>query len=221
MSRKSRILLAVVSTLLLLAFVTPGVALAWSGCGSSYYVQRGDTLSGIAVLCGTSIAAIRQANPSLGYYLYAGQTLSMPGGYNSGYNNGYNNGYPGYVTGPTGYGTYVVARGDTLRNIAARTGFTVSDMIAANPQLWNPNLIYAGQVINLPGSSSGTTYYDYNGYPTNYGNYGSGSTYTVQWGDTLRMIATRYGTTVENLMALNPQISNRHWIYAGQVLRVW
>ena len=221
MSRKSRILLAVVSTLLLLAFVTPGVALAWSGCGSSYYVQRGDTLSGIAVLCGTSIAAIRQANPGLGYYLYAGQTLSMPGGYNTGYNNGYNNGYPGYVTGPTGYGTYVVARGDTLRNIAARMGFNVSDMIAANPQLWNPNLIYAGQVINLPGSSSGTTYYDYNGYPTNYGNYGSGSTYTVQWGDTLRMIATRYGTTVENLMALNPQISNRHWIYAGQVLRVW
>ena len=78
-------------------------------------------------------------------------------------------------------------------------------MISANPQLWNPNLIYPGQVINLPGSS---TYY-YTGYTNN--SWGWPSTYAVQWGDTLRIIAARYGTSVNNLLALNPQI----WIVTG------
>jgi len=105
----------------------------------------------------------------------------------------------------------VVARGDTLRKIADRMGYSVSDIIAANPQLWNPSLIYPGQVINLPGSG----YYNpgYTGY--------NSSSYTVQWGDTLRSIAGRYGTSVNNLMAMNPQIWNSHWIYAGQVIRVY
>ena len=80
MSRKSRILLSIVIVLLLVSLVTPGIALAWSGCGSSYVVQWGDTLGGIAMLCGTSVTALRQANPGMGYYhlrrpdaLYAGR----------------------------------------------------------------------------------------------------------------------------------------------------
>jgi LysM repeat protein len=201
MSRKSPVLLSIVFALLLVAIGTPSSALAWNGCGSSYLVQWGDTLGGIAMLCGTSVAALRQANPGMGYYIYAGQTLWMPG-YNSGYNSGYT----------TSYGTYVVGWGDTLRKIAARLGISVSSLIAANPQLWNPNLIYPGQVLNLPGSGQ------YN--PGGNNGYGS-SMYTVQWGDTLKIIATRYGTTVDNLLALNPQIWNAHWIYAGQVIRVW
>lgn len=203
MSRKSRVLLSIVIVLLLVSFGTPGIALAWSGCGSRYVVQWGDTLGGIAMLCGTSVAALRQANPGMGYYIYAGQTLWIPGGSS------------GYVPGPTSAGTYVVRWGDTLRKIGARLGISVTDLIAANPQLWNPNLIYPGQVINLPGSSS----YNYTGY--SYSGWGSPSTYTVQWGDTLRIIAARYGTSVDNLLALNPQIWNPHWIYAGQVIRIW
>ena len=200
---KSRILLSVVIVLLLASVGTPGVALAWSGCGSSYVVQWGDTLSGIAMLCGTSVSALRQANPGTGYYIYAGQTLWMPGSGSS------------YVPGPTSAGTYVVGRGDTLRKIATRMGVCVGDLIAANPQLWNPNLIYPGQVINLPGGGS----YYCGSY--NYSNWGSPSTYTVQWGDTLKIIAARYGTSVDRLVALNPQILNAHWIYAGQVIRIW
>jgi LysM repeat protein len=200
MSGRRQFLLSVVTLLLLVSFAAPGTALAWSGCGSSYVVQWGDTLGGIALLCGTNVAALRQANPGMGPYIYAGQTLWMPGSSS------------GYVSGPTGAGTYVVGRGDTLRKIAAKMGICVSDLVAANPQLWNPNLIYPGQVINLPGSSSY--------YCSGYGTYGSPYRYTVQWGDTLRIIAARYGTSVDNLMALNPQIWNRHLIYAGQVIRI-
>jgi tyrosinase len=202
MSWRSRVLLSILIVILLVPFETPGIALAWSGCGSTYVVQWGDTLGGIAMLCGTSISALRQANPGMGIYIYAGQTLRIPGG---------NPGYPG---GQTYSGTYVVGWGDTLRKIATRLGIRLSDLIAANPQLWNPNLIFPGQVINLPGSSS---YYS----GSTYNPWGSSSTYVIQRGDTLRIIAARYGTTVDNLLALNPQIWNPNWIYAGQVIRVW
>jgi LysM repeat protein len=204
MSWKSRVLLSsIVIVLLLVSVGMPGNALAWSGCGSTYVVQWGDTLSGIAMLCGTSVAALRQANPGMGAYIYAGQTLWISGGSS------------GYVPRAYSSGTYVVGWGDTLRKIGTRLGYSVTDMIAANPQLWNPNLIYPGQVIYLPSSSS----YYYSSYT--YNSWGSASTYTVQWGDTLRIIAARYGTSVDRLMALNPQIGNAHWIYAGQVIRIW
>jgi LysM repeat protein len=40
--------------------------------------------------------------------------------------------------------------GDTIAKIAARFGCSVSSILAVNPQIPNPSLIYAGQVINLP-----------------------------------------------------------------------
>jgi LysM repeat protein len=100
---------------------------------------------------------------------------------------------------PSGGTTYTVQKGDTLRKIAARHGVTVSDILAVNPQIKNANLIYAGQVINLPAAA---TYH------------------TVQSGDTMRKIATRYGTTLDALIKLNPQIKDINKIYVGQVIRV-
>ncbi len=202
MSRNRRIVLSLIIAILLVSFAIPEPVLAWSSCGSTYIVQRGDTLSGIAMLCGTTVSALRLANPGLGQYIYAGQRLVIPGG------------DPGSTTGWSGTGTYVVMRGDTLRKIADRMGLCVSDLIAANPQLWNPNLIYPGQVIYLPAANSHYCW----GY--SYNTWDPPTMYTVRWGDTLRIIAARYGTTVDHLMALNPTIWNRNWIYAGQVIRV-
>jgi peptidoglycan endopeptidase LytE len=42
----------------------------------------------------------------------------------------------------------------------------------------------------------------------------------VQRGDTLRKIATKFGTTVDVLIRLNPQISNPNVIYVGQAISV-
>ncbi|MYV08298.1 LysM peptidoglycan-binding domain-containing protein, partial [Lactobacillus salivarius] len=47
----------------------------------------------------------------------------------------------------------------------------------------------------------------------------SNSYYTVRYGDTLGGIAYRYGTTWQNLQALNG-LSNPNWIYPGQRLKV-
>lgn len=46
--------------------------------------------------------------------------------------------------------TYVVARCEYMALIASRTGVRVVDLIAANPQVADPDLIYPGQVLNLP-----------------------------------------------------------------------
>ena len=96
----------------------------------------------------------------------------------------------------------MIQPGDTLRKLAFRWGVTINDILAANPQITNPSLIYVWQVINIPGSSGAPVYY------------------TVQRGDTLQIIAVRYGTSVYNLQLLNPQIWNPNWIFAGMVIRV-
>jgi murein DD-endopeptidase MepM/ murein hydrolase activator NlpD len=63
-------------------------------------------------------------------------------------------GVPGQVTGwiasPEAVRrTYTVVSGDTLSGIAAAHGLTLAQIIALNPQIENPNLIYPGQTVYL------------------------------------------------------------------------
>jgi LysM repeat protein len=141
MSRKA-LTQVFILTLILLAFLAvPGKAQAGGDCGGTYVVQWGDTLSAIAWRCDTTVSALYAANPSLGGYLYAGQTLVIPGG-------GYN------YSAPVSYsGTYVVQPGDTFSGIASRYGVSMNDLWAANPYIWDINFLYAGQVIHVPLSS--------------------------------------------------------------------
>ncbi len=100
--------------------------------------------------------------------------------------------------------TYVVGWGDSLSLIAARYGTTVSAIAQANG-LTNPNLIYVGQRLTIPGGSSPSTT-------------GSGL-YVVQRGDTLSAIAVRYQTTVQQLVQMNG-LTNPNLIAVGQRLAV-
>lgn len=54
-----------------------------------------------------------------------------------------------------GLGSYLVQRGDTLYDIAKRHGIALSELIAANPQIVNPDLIYPDQSIHLPAGAGG------------------------------------------------------------------
>lgn len=47
-------------------------------------------------------------------------------------------------------GSYTVRKGDTLWGIAQRYGVSLTALIAANPQIKNPNLIYPGEEVQLP-----------------------------------------------------------------------
>lgn len=45
---------------------------------------------------------------------------------------------------------YVVRKGDTLWGIAKRCGVSLTALVAANPQIKNPNLIYPGDRVKIP-----------------------------------------------------------------------
>ena len=49
---------------------------------------------------------------------------------------------------------YLIQPGDTLSGIAASHGASLAAVEAANPQVADPNLIYAGQTVKIPGGSS-------------------------------------------------------------------
>lgn len=190
--------------LVIASFSGAGRVMAWAGCGSTYTVQWGDTLSGIAVKCDTTMAALWAANPGLGSWVYAGQVLYMPSG-----SLPTSTGNTVYVV-TSGNTVYVVTRGDTLKNIAARYG-TSQAVIANLNGIYNYNLIYVGQALNIPAT----------GYvqpvpqvvqPQ------SGSTYVIQPGETLRILANRWGVSIYDILAVNAQITNANWIYVGQVI---
>ena len=108
---------------------------------------------------------------------------------------------------PAGSGVYVVQPGDTLFRIALRYGLTTSQLAVANG-ISNPSRIYAGQTLVIPGvSTSGTAT----------GSATSSRTHLVQPGETLYLIALRYGVPLSQLAAANG-ITNTWLIYAGEVL---
>ena len=92
--------------------------------------------------------------------------------------------------------TYEVQPGDSASAIAERLGVPTHLLLALNPQIESPNLLFAGQILTVP---------DGYGLP-------EGSTlpaaarlvHTVQEGDTLSVIADRYGVSTADLLLLNP-----------------
>lgn len=118
---------------------------------TTHVVQPGENLFRIALRYGTTwpvlAAANGIANPNL---IYAGQVLVIPAG-------GQPPATPPPTTPqptapPTTPQQYTVVAGDTLTRIALRFGTTVAALVQAN-NIVNPNLIYVGQVLNIPGGT--------------------------------------------------------------------
>ena len=56
--------------------------------------------------------------------------------------------------------THTVAKGDTMWKLAVRYQIGTSEIIGANPQISNPNLIYPGQVLTIPQLDSSVTAFE-------------------------------------------------------------
>lgn len=134
---------------------TSGLSSApYSGDAQTYSVRKGDTLSGIASMYGTTWKKLAEynnlSNPNR---LLAGQEIRIPSGLGGG--------APAPVkrpsspakisrpSSPVGQGSsYVIQKGDTLGAIAKRSGLTVAEIKAANGM--SSDRIIAGKSLTIP-----------------------------------------------------------------------
>ncbi len=108
-----------------------------------------------------------------------------------------------------------VQSGDTLVKIAGRFGTTAGAILHANPSIENAALIFPGQVLELPPGVGGD-----DAEPQRAADAGFGATYLVRSGDSLRKIAAHFGTSIADLIAANPQISDPSLIRPGETVNV-
>lgn len=101
---------------------------------------------------------------------------------------------------------YTVKLGDTLSGIGSKLGVNWKDIANLN-NISSPYIIYVGQVLKIPGTSSGSS------------SSGSSTTYTVKSGDTLSGIGAKLGVDWKQIASAN-NISSPYTIYPGQVLKI-
>ena len=169
-----------------------------------HIVQRGETLFSIAQHYGSTVEAITHANgipdPR---QIYVGQRLVIPGNQTD--------------TGVTETTPYIFQAGDTLASIARRYGATWQILAQLN-DLLAPNVIYTGQIIQVPvldrsvGETDETDPIHLPYSPTN-----TGATYIVRPDDTLLRIALSYDISPWTLAAAS-HVANPALIYPGQEL---
>jgi LysM repeat protein len=105
---------------------------------------------------------------------------------------------------------YQVQPGDSLGYIASHLGTTVQHLQSLN-NLYNPNRIYPGQVLLISAGSGG--------YPVTPLRRGESLVYSVRPGDTLELIAKRFGTSIDQIQSANA-ISNPNRIHPGMKLNI-
>lgn len=102
-------------------------------------------------------------------------------------------------------GKHMVEKGETLYSLSKKYNVSVDDFYAENPQLQTEGL-KEGIVIVIPKKSGRAVIEDQT------------INYTVQSGDTAYNIIQRYNTTLDELIALNPDVING--LKSGMVLKL-
>lgn len=199
-------------------------AFAGSVSANTYIVQKGDTLSHIAIKYNTNIAEIKRLNELKSDLIYINQKLVVSN------DSGVvvvGTAAPNVAVVPTETSanaeanTYTVVSGDTLSGIAKRHGISLSELMS-----WNNlsgHLIYPGNVlkVSLPsqsGSAAPTQTAPTNNVSTPSIDVTSSVDYLIKNGDSLSGIAVAHGTTVQKIKIANNLSSDT--IYAGRTIKV-
>lgn len=160
-----------------------------------YTVQRGNTLSQIANIYGTTVQEIANINniqnPNL---IYPGERLRIST----------NSTISGNEERGTGDIIYTVKRGNTLSQIARTYNVSIEHIVELN-DIQNPNLIYPGEKLRI--TESNVTNLNPVDNSNNY--------YIVRSGDTLSGIARRFGISLSQIIQIN-NIQNPDLIFPGQ-----
>jgi len=93
--------------------------------------------------------------------------------------------------------------------IALRFGIGKEELIAVNPHITDPDVLFPGDVLCVPGFRKPAT------CPP-----GFQGRYEVKIGDTMFFIAQKFNIGIEELIAANPHISNPKVIFPFDVLCV-
>ena len=225
--RKSRVLGGL--SLFLALVLAVSVFLAFSATSAqaadeSYTVRKGDNLTAIASRYNLSVDVLAKANGIANVNnIYAGQVLKLPRG---------NTAPPSSAAAPTtNLQAYIVQSGDTLSGLASHFGVSQVELASIN-HLSVMSYLYTGQTLKIPNSSTpaqvatptaaAATPTAAPPTPTTALTTPASamvSNYTVQPGDSLSAIATRYNTTVDALLSLN-NLANPNTLYVGQKLLV-
>jgi len=159
-----------------------------------YTVQPLDTISTVAEKFGIASQELREINLLATDALQVGQVLRVPNtpGVTS-------EGLPTPTPEPF---TYTVGEGDTLFSIALKFEVSPNDIIAANT-LADPNSVYVGQKLLIPGYQPSAPTSSAGGSTTAPGAPGAPAIHVVQAGEVLSVIAEKYGVSVDELVAVN------------------
>ncbi|WP_010531736.1 LysM peptidoglycan-binding domain-containing protein [Lentibacillus jeotgali] len=196
------------------AFIASAIFAADDVEAASYKVKSGDSLWEIAQNYDTSVAQLKSINNLSGDIIYPNQVIETSNSSNSS-----NSSSSGSNSSSGSQGsTYTVKSGDTLSGIAARHNISVSNIMDWNNL--NSHLIYPGDqfVVSRNGSSNSGSSSSGSSNSGSSGSTGSSEVYTVQSGDTLSGIGSRYGVSVSQLRNWNNLSSNL--ILVGQKLNI-
>ncbi|MFQ3672835.1 MAG: LysM peptidoglycan-binding domain-containing protein, partial [Aggregatilineales bacterium] len=191
---------------------------------TTYTIQRGDTLFRIAQRYNVSMADLMAANnitnPSR---IFAGTVLIIPGAAPAAAPQPVVDAVPS-TDAPTQTVTHVVARGESLSMIARSYGVSMNAIIAAN-NIRNPNTIFAGQRLIIPGANPAVMEAVAAAAPAPVAQSapdapaGYIGSHVVRPGETLSLIARRYNVSWTAL-ALANGIADPNRIEAGTTLRI-
>jgi cell wall-associated NlpC family hydrolase len=85
--------------------------------------------------------------------------------------------------------TYTTNYQDTFQTISQKFSVSVSDLVAANPNI-DPTNVYGGLVFQIPNQSTNS----------------SSESYTIQSGDTFWLISQKLNVSLSSLIAANPSV---------------
>ncbi|QDP39498.1 LysM peptidoglycan-binding domain-containing protein [Radiobacillus deserti] len=162
---------------------------------SNYTVKAGDSLSVIAKNFGTTVDALRKENNLSGDFLSVGQTLKVP------INETKSEEHTSTI--------YTVVSGDSLSVIAKRFNVSLDGLRRVNGL--TSDVLQIGQVLSIPPGSNPSI--EEPAQPRE-----NTSDYIVQSGDSLSVIAKRYGISLEALKTANQLTSDV--IRVGQRLTI-
>lgn len=195
MFRKALIPLFVTAAVLAAALV-PLQARAGGACGGLYTVEKGDTVEGLAAMCGTTASAIYAANPGLKEPLTPGQTVLIPG---------------------PNYGTPTATRTATPTPTVTGTVPTKTPITFTVSPTVTPNITVT--VAPTQGITYVYNYYYYYNYSNPNPIPETSGSYVVQAGDTFSGIAYSFGVSINDLWAANPGV-DPNYLYVGQILNI-